>query len=275
MRNRFFKTSLSAMPDVKTAGAFGNSEERLAWVQPSDAWHVHWPSHAGTFTLNGHNLPFEPHAVIIVPPGARCEVRRFGRSAFVYCYCSFVPVESPHDRVSLPALTQLEPAQADWLEREFRRGLRGQQWSKTGLRAIVYALLWSVARPEFVLEKAVTTEAAERLIESRLGRRILIRELATELKVSQSQLARAFLQDHGRTPLQYVRDRRAELAYRLLTQTSTPIKQVAMASGFPDANQFYRFVKQRYGASPREIRKDRGNVDTFRSENLRAARAEE
>jgi len=263
------------MPDIRTAGAFAGQEEQIAWVQPSDLWHVHWPSHEGVFTMNGRSFDFRPHAVIVVPPGARCEVQRTGRETYVYCYFSFAPAESGGDFAFLPVVSQLEPPQADWLEREFRRCLHHQQWSRAGLKAIAYALLWSIAQPEFVHVKGLTTEAAERIIEARLGGRILITELAAELQVSQSQLARAFLHDHGRTPLQFIRDRRAQLAHRLLTRSATPIKQIAVATGFPDANQFYRFIKQRYGASPREIRSERRNVDVFQANDLPAARHED
>lgn len=275
MAHRQFRLSLAAIPEIRTAGSFANGDERIAWVQPSDLWHVHWPSHGGSFTMNGKTFAFEPHSVIVVPPGSRCEVIRHGRTMYTYCYFSFVPTSSEQDTVSLPVCSQLERPQADWLEKQFRHALNRQQWSRTGLAAIAYALLWSVATPEFVHLKSLTTEQAEALISDRLGGRILVRELADELRISQSQLTRAFLQDHGRTPLQYIKDRRAQVAHRLLTRTMTPIKQVALSCGIPDSNQFYRFIKERYGASPRQLRREQGIVDVFRAGDLPAARSEE
>jgi AraC-like DNA-binding protein len=272
---RHFRASLAAPPEVRTSGAFGTEDSTVAWQQPGDQWHVHWPSYAGVFSLNGHSTPFEPHTVFIVPPGSRCAIQGIDREVYVYCYFSFVPVDSERDIVTLPFATALDETDADRLEGEYRKCLNRLPHSRTSVQAFVWSLLWSLGRPEHVLTKSVYTEQAERLIEERLSRRFLVRDLAEELQISQSQLARHFMQDHGRTPLQYVRDRRALLAHRLLTRSATPIKQVAAQCGVPDANQFCRFVKERFGASPRELRKARGSVDVFRERDLKAARAED
>lgn len=64
------------------------------------------------------------------------------------------------------------------------------------------------------------------------------------------------------------------MAYRLLTRTNTPIKQVARACGIQDSNQFYRLIKERYGESPRQLRRAQGIPDVFRANDLGAARGE-
>ncbi|HEY0866106.1 MAG TPA: helix-turn-helix domain-containing protein, partial [Fimbriimonas sp.] len=65
-------------------------------------------------------------------------------------------------------------------------------------------------------------------------------------------------------PLQYIRDRKAQLAHQLITGTTHPIKQVAVACGFQDLHSFNRFVRDRLGVSPRAVRGGREEIDIFR-----------
>ena len=63
-------------------------------------------------------------------------------------------------------------------------------------------------------------------------------ELAARLGVSDRHLRRIFLAEHGVTPLQYLQTRRLLLAKQLLTDTTLPVAQVALASGFRSLRRF-------------------------------------
>ncbi|RYG43964.1 AraC family transcriptional regulator, partial [bacterium] len=101
------------------------------------------------------------------------------------------------------------------------------------------------------------------------GPRLKVPELAQAVGISQAQLARLFVAEHGMPPLQFIRTAQAQRAHRLLTGTVEPIKAIAAACGFPDLHTFNRFTRARLGASPREIRAGQGVVDTFRVETYR------
>ncbi|MBS1721706.1 MAG: helix-turn-helix transcriptional regulator [Armatimonadetes bacterium] len=271
---RSHRASLGAMPEVRTCGAFGDEAPNLAWNQPSDLWQALLLHHHGSFTFNGHTMTIEPFDLLIVPPGSRCEIERTGRDTFVYDFIGFMPQASDRDIVSLPLKTSLGEAGNFW-DLEFRRTLNRLQFSRTSAHVIAWSLLWAVAQPEHVVSRSVYVEQAEKLINEQIDRRLLVSDVCHELQISQSQLTRLFMAEHGRTPLQFIKDCRARQAHKLLTRSTTPIKQVAAACGIPNIHAFNRFVRERYGESPRALRKSRGIVDVFRVDNIKKGRGEE
>lgn len=271
---RYNRASLHSMPEIRTSGAFGDEEETLRWIQPAEMWQAQLLHHHGTFTVNGFAFSVQPFDLVVLPPGARCEVNRFGHDVYVYDYFGFVPTPSDRDVVSLPLKASLGEEAGHFWDLEFRRALNRLQYSRTLSQVCAWHLLLSVAQPEHAVIKSVYTEQAEKLIEERLGNRIVVAELCKDLDVSQSQLTRLFMAEHGRSPLQYILDRRAQQAHKLLTRSTLPIKQVASNIGMPNVHQFNRFIRERYGASPTALRKHRGFVDVYREQNLEKGRGQ-
>lgn len=268
---RHNRASLATVPELRTCGAFGDDAASAKWVQPSDLWQALLFHHLGSFTLNGHTFDLKPMDLVIVPPLSRCEVERWGQKEFVYNFAGFKPNPSDRDIVALPVKTNLEKSGDHW-DREFRSALNQLQFSRTRAAVVVWNLLWSVALPEHMSTRSVYTEQAEKFIEDNLNRKLQLSDLCLELHISPSQLTKHFMNDIGRTPHQFILDRRAQLAHRLLTSTTIQIKQVATQCGMPNFQQFNRFIKGRYGESPRGLRMLRGSVDHFRVEDLERAR---
>jgi AraC-like DNA-binding protein len=264
---RYFTASLANLPDVRTSGSYGHDEVRLEWVQPQEIWQGLLLKHAGIFHLSGYAFEFEPYSLVIIPPGSRCEVAPKGSPEYNYNYFTFRP-NGVGESMALPLLTPLGEDGKFW-DRSFLKALTRLQLTKTNIQVMVGALLWHIAEPAHAARRNITVEAAEQWIESRLSQEIRIAHLAHDLSVSQSQLCRLFLADHGRTPLQYVRDRKAQHAHLLLTTTALPIKQIASACGFSDLHAFNRFVRDRLGASPRSVRSGRESVDIYRLKEAR------
>jgi AraC-like DNA-binding protein len=263
MSRHFYKVSLAAQPEIRTNGSFGDDSETLNWVQPQDLWQALLLHHPGTFSVNGYSFSIHPFDLVIVPPGSRCEIVRSGSDTYVYDYFTFVPVESEADVVALPLHTNLGEEGRFW-DLNFRRGLQRLQLSRTSARAVAYSMLWAVAQPVSSAFQNVFVEAAEKLIESRLHEPLKISEIAAELGVSQSQLGRLFMAEHGRSLKSYQREQRAKLAHRLLSQSTMPIKQVAASCGIGNVHTFNRFVREWFGVSPRTVRAARGNLDVYR-----------
>jgi len=80
--------------------------------------------------------------------------------------------------------------------------------------------------------------------------------LAERLGVSDRHLRRIFQAEHGVTPLQYVQTRRLLLAKQLLTDTTLPVSQVALASGFQSVRRFNAAFAESYRMSPSRLRGD-------------------
>jgi len=266
---RLFRASLAELPEVRTSGSFAHEQKRLEWVQPPDLWQGLLYRHEGTFYHNGYALRVGPFDLVIVPPGSRCAVDCRGDDTFVYDYFGFRPVSVDSDVVGLPLLSRLGSGGSFW-DSEFRKSLNKLQFSRTHVRWLVGTLLWSVSQPAARLTRNIYVEHAELLIEQRISEHLRVSAVARELSISQSQLSRLFVLEHGRTPMQYIRDRRAQLANALLTTTTEPIKSVASKCGFPDVHRFNRFVRDRLGASPRAVRKGNVIVDVYRVEEYRS-----
>jgi AraC family transcriptional regulator len=81
-----------------------------------------------------------------------------------------------------------------------------------------------------------------------------VSELATACGVSERHLARAFLQETGRTLGEYVTSAGVERAWRLLTETNTPIKQIAAQLGFATGASFAFAFRRATGRRPRDVR---------------------
>ena len=83
--------------------------------------------------------------------------------------------------------------------------------------------------------------------------------LAGRLGISDRHLRRIFLAEHGVTPLDHLQTRRLLLAKHLLTDTTMPVSQVALASGFGSLRRFNAAFTENYRMSPSRLRK--GSVE--------------
>jgi len=84
-----------------------------------------------------------------------------------------------------------------------------------------------------------------------------IDELAAECGVSPRHLSRAFQRETGRTIGEYVRAAGIERAWRMLTKTEAPIKQIAAELGFTNGAAFSFAFLRATGQRPREVRRVR------------------
>ncbi|MDZ4756087.1 MAG: AlkA N-terminal domain-containing protein [Phycisphaerae bacterium] len=82
--------------------------------------------------------------------------------------------------------------------------------------------------------------------------------LARRVGVSDRQLRRMLLARAGATPIVVHATRRLLLAKQLLTETSIPITQVALAAGFQSVRRFNTAFLEGCGMAPSKIRRQRG-----------------
>lgn len=92
------------------------------------------------------------------------------------------------------------------------------------------------------------------IMEQNLEDPVAVPDIATMLDVSQRKLERLFKSHTHKSPVRYYRDARLDRARGLITQTTLPIMEVALASGFPSAENFSRAYRKRFGLTPRSDR---------------------
>jgi AraC family transcriptional regulator len=92
-------------------------------------------------------------------------------------------------------------------------------------------------------------------IEAHLEGNLRLSDLSHEAKVSTSHLIRSFRQSTGKTPYQFLLHQRIERARSLMRDHSTPLTEVALASGFADQHHLARVFRRITGVTPSSYRR--------------------
>lgn len=87
-------------------------------------------------------------------------------------------------------------------------------------------------------------------IDSVLGSKIRIADLAAITRLSVSYFARAFKSSFGESPYGYILGRRLERARELMLTTGDPLCQVALSCGFADQAHMTKMFRQIAGQTP-------------------------
>jgi AraC family transcriptional regulator of adaptative response / DNA-3-methyladenine glycosylase II len=83
--------------------------------------------------------------------------------------------------------------------------------------------------------------------------------LSERVGVTSRHLRRIFDAEFGVSPIEYAQTQRLLLAKRLLTDTSLPVTDVALASGFASVRRFNALFKARYRMAPGRLRDARAD----------------
>jgi AraC family transcriptional regulator len=97
------------------------------------------------------------------------------------------------------------------------------------------------------------------LIDEHLAGRTGITQLAANVSLSQSHFHRAFKEFFGRSPKQFILQRRIERALELMLVTDSRLCEIALACGFADQAHFSRRFRQHVGLTPNAWRQARSH----------------
>lgn len=98
-------------------------------------------------------------------------------------------------------------------------------------------------------------EAAKALMRRRIASSLAMAEVASACRLSISHFERAFTKTVGKAPYTWFLDLRLDKAKELLSQTSTPLSQIALECGFSDQAHFTNTFSRKVGATPRSWRR--------------------
>jgi AraC-like DNA-binding protein len=82
-----------------------------------------------------------------------------------------------------------------------------------------------------------------------------VAEMCRCAHMSRSSLIRAFHRTLGLPPMDYLIEKRLDLAQRLLLDTDLNITEIALECGFSDGNYFTRQFRRRRGTTPTQFRR--------------------
>jgi AraC family transcriptional regulator len=148
------------------------------------------------------------------------------------------------------------------LVREKRDGFQSGSLFLDGVATALASYLlrhYSIATPvEGNSTGGMTPSTLRRCIEfmeSHLEGDLRLSELAREAGVSASHFIRSFRQSTGKTPYQFLLDRRVERAQVLMRDHRTSLTDVALASGFADQHHLARVFRRIAGVTPSRYRR--------------------
>jgi AraC family transcriptional regulator of adaptative response / DNA-3-methyladenine glycosylase II len=104
------------------------------------------------------------------------------------------------------------------------------------------------------LGTSATVSRALRLIGEGALDRGHVEDLAARLGVGERHLRRLFWKHLGASPQSVSRTRRILFAKKLINETSLPLGEVALASGFQSIRRFNAAIRKAYRRTPRELR---------------------
>ncbi len=87
---------------------------------------------------------------------------------------------------------------------------------------------------------------------------IRIRDIATQVHMSERHVSRLFLKATNKTIKTYLTDLRLDKACNLLLQMNVPITEVAEQTGYPDMRYFSTLFRRQFGITPSAFRHQHG-----------------
>ncbi len=254
--------SMAEMPRTSHTYLYSLEDTEHAWTQDV-GWLLLLTDHVGTLTVGARTIVYQPFAVFIIPAGTRCRMKKAGPGECCAFWGRFHPATSGAPMVALPSYSQLGEMGPLWNQR-LRTALNRSYQMMREVPIVMTDLLWSIGVDPGQVRLSPALAEAEKYIEEHMSQPIRVNELAEFVGVSHNQLIRIFQEEHGVTPLEYIRHRRQTYACRLLLETTLPVKQIADAVGIQDLAQFSRLIKAASTLSPRELRATTRPPNLFR-----------
>lgn len=92
-------------------------------------------------------------------------------------------------------------------------------------------------------------------IQKNYAEKILLADVAAFANISEREALRCFKNQLGQSPMDYLLEYRLIMARKLLKETSLPITDIAMQTGFSEPGYFSRQFKKKYQITPKEYQK--------------------
>ena len=115
--------------------------------------------------------------------------------------------------------------------------------------------LFHLSRVNEHLSGRMSITRAIDFLNSHYGERISVSDLASVANLSPSRFTRAFKEDTGMSPVEYIMRTRLDSAKRMLRGNDKTLSMIALDCGFNSSSYFYQCFIRAFGISPSEFRK--------------------
>lgn len=223
----------------------------------------------GWLRIGGRDYYPKPGQLFLMPGGVKQSYSTISDNTFLKHWCHFtasIGEMNLFDLINTPYFIDVEnPA---ILKDLFTNLL--ENYSGSGMTSILKAKASIYSIIAYFLEncgvepnRSLDTPAAEKLdivltfIESHLADDITVEELAKTVYLHPNYFIRFFKKHLGSSPMHYLKSVRLDRARALLVGSATPVKEIALMTGFKDLFHFSRSIKNYTGFSPSELRRSK------------------
>lgn len=196
----------------------------------------------------------EPHGQEYHVDGSRCFLVQFG-AAWMSRMAELGVTPGP-DPLSLRG------ARANWLADQLYKEFRTPDTAASlAVEGFALAMMGELARGSARRERSPDPGWLVRAVEilhARMKGSVVMADIAEEVDIHPTHLARTFRDRFGCTMGQYLRRLRIDAAREELLSTDKPLAAIALAAGFADQPHFTRAFKRVTGETPGAWRRARG-----------------
>lgn len=212
--------------------------------------------------IDGHSELIRRQTLAVVPSTARhaCESQHGSQ-----CLILDVPaqpwlqqqlgphLDATHRLLEQPAALSLTPTQSQLVNWLASSPIADPVIAQQGA-ALLLASLTCAANP-IALSKNLPLAALDAHIDQHAAYPLQVCDLARLSGLSVARFHSRFLQETGQTPMDYVRNRRLQLARQLLQGSTLAIGEVAARVGYSSQSAFSAALSRHFGVSPRQLRR--------------------
>jgi AraC family transcriptional regulator len=195
----------------------------------------------------------EPHSQEYHVDGSRCFLVQFGQPWIKRM--TALGLESCSDPLALKG------SRANWLADQLYREFRTpDEASDLAVEGLALAMLGELVRADSTREQESHPGWLVRALEmlhGGVGGQVAMADIAAEVDVHPTHLARTFRERFGCTMGEYLRRLRVDAARDEMLTTDQPLATIALSAGFADQAHFTRTFKQETGETPGAWRKAR------------------
>jgi len=225
-----------------------------------DLWEIsYYFSGTGISTIGDREIPFRPGTIICQPPGIPHAER--AEQGYRNIYFSIGFLDAPKDRalVFTDNETRIIYTLLMQLHAEFH--LRRKNWMEIceALLQGAYAYMQSFSQERS--QNPYVEQMKNLLVSNLSNRNASISEIMRQIPVSKDHARRLFFGETGKTPTEYLTERRMLYARQLIGMQRTEtgkgkhrirIKEIAGMCGFDDPYYFSKVFRKATGTSPSE-----------------------
>ena len=225
--------------------------------------HDHWEisyyfQGSGISTVGDREIPFQHGVIICQPP--EIPHAEYAEHGYRNIYFTIGTMDGLADKVQIFVDNETRIVHSLLMQTHTEFHMRRKNW-----RSISESLLQSAYQYmiSFSQERSVNpyVEQLQHLLVSNLSNRSLsMDEIMQEIPLSKDYARRLFIRETGKTPTEYLSEKRIQYARQLIgmrkTGSGTSIREIAALSGFDDPYYFSRVFRKITGKSPSEWRLD-------------------